>query len=173
MDKDEQQKSPEQNIESQQLEVQEVLSHLPPEMLLAALHEKGFEAGQVTQTRQIIRQFAGPLPSPDMLQEYENTHPGLADRIVTMAESEQQHRHQLETKNVEGIIKKDTRAQIIAFLITCLITMTSALLIYTGHPVLGSLFGGATLVALVSLFLGNKQRETKKDRQEQTNEAGE
>lgn len=76
-----------------------------------------------------------------------------------MAESEQQHRHQLETKNVDGLISKDARGQKFAFAITCLITTISAFLIVTGHPVLGSLFGGATVIALASLFLGAKQRE--------------
>lgn len=162
MDKDEQQKPTEQNIESQQLEVQEALSQLPADMLLAALQERGFEAGLVTQTHQVVRQFAGPLPSPDMLQQYENTQPGLADRIVTMAESEQQHRHQLETKNVDGLISKDARGQKFAFAITCLITTISAFLIFAGSPVLGSLFGGATVIALASLFLDAKQKNSKK-----------
>ena len=60
------------------------------------------------------------------------------------------------------MIGKDKRGQVLAFVITCLITMISAFLIYVGQPVLGSLFGGATLVALVSLFLGGKQRQNKK-----------
>lgn len=160
MDKDEQQLS-EQDIKNKELEVQEALSDLPAELLIAALQKRDPAAVHITQTQQVIRQFTGPLPSPEMLLQYEQTHPGLANRIVAMAESEQQHRHHLETKNVEGMIGKDKRGQVLAFLITCLITMISAFLIYAGHPILGSLFGGATLVALVSLFLGGKQRQNK------------
>lgn len=68
MNEDEQQKPVEQKIENQQLEVQEALSQLPPEMLIAALQERESETGRVTQVRQVFKQFAGPLPSPDMLQ---------------------------------------------------------------------------------------------------------
>ena len=37
--------------------------------------------------------FEGPLPPPDTLAQYEKILPGIADRIVKMAESEQQARH--------------------------------------------------------------------------------
>lgn len=37
--------------------------------------------------------FEGPLPHPDILARYENILPGIADRIVRMAEAEQNARH--------------------------------------------------------------------------------
>lgn len=37
--------------------------------------------------------FEGPLPHPDILARYENILPGIADRIVRMAEAEQHARH--------------------------------------------------------------------------------
>lgn len=37
--------------------------------------------------------FEGPLPPPDILARYENILPGIADRIVRMAEAEQNARH--------------------------------------------------------------------------------
>lgn len=36
--------------------------------------------------------FIGPIPEPKTLQQYENVTSGLADRIVTMAEKEQDDR---------------------------------------------------------------------------------
>jgi uncharacterized membrane protein len=42
--------------------------------------------------------FSGPLPPPDLLEAYERTQPGLSDRIVRMAESEQTHRQRLENR---------------------------------------------------------------------------
>jgi len=36
--------------------------------------------------------FVGPIPPPDILQGYDNILPGLADRIVSMAEAEGNHR---------------------------------------------------------------------------------
>lgn len=40
--------------------------------------------------------FAGPLPPPDQLAKYERALPGLADRIVAMAEAEGDHRRRLQ-----------------------------------------------------------------------------
>ena len=37
--------------------------------------------------------FEGPLPHPDILARYENILPGIADRIVRMAEAEHNARH--------------------------------------------------------------------------------
>lgn len=35
----------------------------------------------------------GPLPEPSILSDYDKVLPGLADRIVVMAESGKDHRH--------------------------------------------------------------------------------
>ena len=37
--------------------------------------------------------FAGPLPAPADLERYEQAVPGIAERILLMAEREQQERH--------------------------------------------------------------------------------
>jgi len=45
------------------------------------------------EIRQLIR-FQGPLPPPEMLAEYESTLPGLAEKIVSRADKEQDFRHE-------------------------------------------------------------------------------
>lgn len=45
---------------------------------------------------QVSQSYSGPLPRPSDLQAYEDTLPGVADRIVSMAEREQVHRHEAE-----------------------------------------------------------------------------
>lgn len=53
--------------------------------------------GQTEAQTQLIaaksETFEGPLPHPDILARYENILPGIADRIVRMAEAEQNARH--------------------------------------------------------------------------------
>ncbi|WP_236715282.1 DUF2335 domain-containing protein [Leptospira interrogans] len=46
--------------------------------------------------------YQGPLPPPEKLEKYESILPGLADRIVAMAEKQLDHR----TKNEQYIIQK-------------------------------------------------------------------
>lgn len=37
--------------------------------------------------------YQGPIPPPEVLEKYEKISPGFADRIVKMAEIEQEHRN--------------------------------------------------------------------------------
>jgi len=41
-------------------------------------------------------EFSGPLPSPDHLEKYNEILPGAADRIIKMAEKEQENRSKLQ-----------------------------------------------------------------------------
>lgn len=54
--------------------------------------------------------FVGPLPNPEMLEKYEQIYPGIAERILQMAEKEQSERHrqnqillELETRNQRSL----------------------------------------------------------------------
>jgi uncharacterized membrane protein len=53
------------------------------------------ESGSYRSTR-----FSGPLPSPATLHEFEQVLPGLAERIVRMAEQEAEHRRLIERRLV-------------------------------------------------------------------------
>lgn len=46
-------------------------------------------------------QFSGPIPHPDTLKKYNDIVPGLADRIVSMAELDQRHIHEMERKSLD------------------------------------------------------------------------
>lgn len=63
---------------------------LPPEEVLDALPER------VRDSVVEAAWFSGPLPPPTMYGEYERTLPGSAERILVMAEKEQDHRIEWE-----------------------------------------------------------------------------
>jgi uncharacterized membrane protein len=46
--------------------------------------------------------FHGPLPPPSILRGYDEIVPGAAERIITMAEKEQAHRHFWEQRALSG-----------------------------------------------------------------------
>ena len=50
---------------------------------------------QVTETIQQRIEFSGPIPPPQVLKQYEEIIPGAGERILAMAEKEQDHRHGL------------------------------------------------------------------------------
>ncbi len=111
--------------------------------------------------------YSGPLPPASELQAYEDACPGLAREIAGMAVREQQHRHQLETKeqdaniaNVKTLVQNDhhetTRGQFLAFGVIVLILATAAYGFFLGYPLVAGVLGGSTMLSVVALFLRQK-----------------
>lgn len=46
--------------------------------------------------------FSGPIPPPNILAQYEQLKAGLAERIVIMAESQSQHRKEMEIQSLNA-----------------------------------------------------------------------
>ncbi|HGS5470506.1 TPA: DUF2335 domain-containing protein [Vibrio diabolicus] len=150
----------EEPTETQLTEVQELLNQLPQEMLVDALIERNEGLGgknSIQFEQAISQQYSGPLPPPSMLEGYERVKYGFAERIVSMAEREQEHRHQLETRGVQGAIDKDKRSQNYALSIVLFLASLCGALIFAGHDIAGSVLGGTTLVGTVALFITGKR----------------
>ncbi len=49
---------------------------------------------------EVTTAYQGPLPSPEILQGFDNVLPGAAERILKMAENEQLNRHKCDNKIV-------------------------------------------------------------------------
>lgn len=114
---------------------------------------------------QRVEQTSGPIPSPASLAEYDALMPGLADRIVKMAEGESAHRRDLEKQLLTARIDdmKDYRAaertgQHYALAIATLIITLGFIAIFCGHPMSGGILGGSTIVSLVGLFIYGRER---------------
>ena len=103
--------------------------------------------------------FSGPLPPPEVLQHYETIVTGFAKRIVTMAEKEQNHRHEIEQTAVHGSVSAEKRGQTFAFLLCGSVILGSIGLIAVGHPVSGTLLAGSTLVGLAYIFITGRRQE--------------
>ena len=43
---------------------------------------------------------SGPIPSPEVLRQYEALHPDLPDKIFAMAQKEQEHRHAVDLQKL-------------------------------------------------------------------------
>jgi uncharacterized membrane protein len=77
------------------------------------------EGGELDpEGRQLIAQitasrFSGPVPPPAVLGQYEEILPGSAERILSMAENEQSHRHYYDN----GLLGLFTRGQWFAFIL--------------------------------------------------------
>lgn len=155
----------------EKLASQEIDPHLDiPETILKKLKP---EERQTLQA--VVMSYQGPIPHHDALASYEAITPGLADRIVSMAERESSHRHDLDkihadlTKSQISIEKdsnKDNtslnkRAQIFALLIAILGIGGGLFLSYTGHEKSGITLMSLTMGTMGIAYLknGNKSSE--------------
>lgn len=93
--------------------------------------------------------FSGPLPPPALLEAYERTQAGLADRIVRMAESEQSHRQGLERREHDSMITMRLFGLLGAITLALVGMIAGAILLYHDKKIAGF---GVFLVAVGTLI---------------------
>ena len=119
------------------------------------------------QTRHV-----GPLPAPDTLAGYEKTLPGLANRIMAMAESRNTHQEKHEANMLTAAKEKmrwdgvsEMAGVVAAFVLSTLLIVGSSSLVLKGHPVAGTIFGGGTITTLATVFIIGRRTGSAKARQ--------
>jgi len=115
-------------------------------------------------------EYRGPLPHPEMLARYEQTHPGTAERIIQRFEKEAEHRQAIERQIVAAQIEREKaevgeirRGQIFALVVGVVgLVVGGAVSLFSRSEAgayAGAGIGGATLVGLVTSFiLGRKAK---------------
>ena len=107
---------------------------LPTQQPIVVDPETGQELGPLGTVveRYYERYESGPLPSPEVLSEYDQVLPGLARRIVERWEREGEHRQRLESDIVRARIRLQGRGQIIAAAISIIAIVGGLVLILLG-----------------------------------------
>lgn len=100
---------------------------------------------------------SGPLPTPDVLKEYDVALPGAAERIMIMAEKEQEHRHNFDNKCRETD-SRDSLLGIVFALILGLGTLVAGVFIALKIPsatgaISGTVMGISGIASIVATFL--------------------
>ncbi|MBC6491721.1 DUF2335 domain-containing protein [Flavihumibacter stibioxidans] len=127
-----------------------------------------------TQKRQILslivqsKSHRGPIPSPEDMEEYGRVIPDGANRIMAMAEKQQEHRIELEKFAVKEELSQSSRGQIFALIMGLSCLLVGGFLVYTQHDTAGSILFGTSLTTLVIAFIVGKvrQRNDLKDKQQ-------
>ena len=120
-------------------------------------------------TRQVS--FQGPIPPPQVLEQYGRVVTNGADRIVAMAESQQAHRQELESAVVHGNVRPQARGQVIAGVLALIAIGGGIGLIAYGKGVQGLIAIIATLTALSAVFITARVGQTQ-ERKTKRAEAG-
>ncbi len=113
--------------------------------------------------------YSGPIPPPELFVGYEKALPGLADRVMTMSESQSAHRIEIENKVVKTDSLRSTLGLIFAFIIVVTGMILGALLVYKDKPISGfvamitplGIVVGAFILQRASLDLGKDKTKEK------------
>jgi uncharacterized membrane protein len=108
--------------------------------------------------------FSGPLPPPQLLSQYNEAVPNGAERIVAMAETQSQHRRELESKALHTDSRNSLYGIIAAFILGMTTVITGAVVVVKGHSWPGTILGSAGLVGIVYSFIYGT-RERRKERE--------
>jgi len=103
--------------------------------------------------------FTGPLPHPSILEKYEQTLPGAADRIIKMAENQSSHRQAIEKKVIDANVFNEKLGMVLAFIITAVIVVGSIFLIYSNRQIAGFISLVGVFILHFYNFYSNKKKE--------------
>jgi uncharacterized membrane protein len=98
-------------------------------------------------------EFAGPLPPPAMLEQYNRVFPGCAERIIKMAEDQGRHRQGLEQAVVQSKIANERRGQVFAFVIGLTGILGAVYLVAIGRSLAGFGVFVGSLGSLIGVFI--------------------
>ena len=133
----------------------------PPQHRPAAKDDPDSDASGLVAVQ---AEYYGPLPPPQMLEQYERIHPGTAQCIVQRFVDEAKHRQSIERSVVDSGVQRNAatadyarsgqRFAFILGLVGLLGGTTAAMFspTETGQWV-GGIIGGTTLAGLVSAFI--------------------
>ena len=116
---------------------------------------------QIQETQVAQAHFAGPLPLPEHLSEYERISPGAAERIIRMAELQADHRRATESKVVDSGIRSASRGQIFAFVIGMTAVLGGIGLMASDKSITGVATSLSALAALVGVFVWSKRQKSR------------
>ncbi|MEI7837552.1 MAG: DUF2335 domain-containing protein [Planctomycetota bacterium] len=118
----------------------------------------------------ISQQFTGPLPPPEMLQKYNETLPGLGERLVYQFESEAAHRRSLERTVVDAQVAQQGAevpavrlGQIFALVIVVVGLVVSGYCVShastSGQAWAGASIAGGSLATLAGIFIYGRKAQ--------------
>ena len=116
---------------------------------------------------QVIQEFSGPLPPPNVLKQYDIICPGAAERILSMAERQSEHRQNIENKMIKSEARDSFLGVVFAFLLGMSCLVVAAIIVINVPESAGAIFGallGATGIgSILAIFLRNTRASYNKN----------
>ena len=113
-------------------------------------------------------EISGPIPPPQVLQQYNSIVPNAAERIIRMAEKQSDHRIDLERKVVDSSVVKSYLGMASATCIALYGLYIAKEISVHGHPwaagIIAALdLGGIIYVAISNGSIQSKERQNRRD----------
>ena len=117
-----------------------------------------------SSSEQIIvsrQQFSGPIPPPEALKQYDVVVPGLAERIMKMAENEAASRLRNDDKLVDNIVRSSFLGVFFAFASVVLLAAVACFAIMNDYPAVatGTVVVIASVAGMFILFRNRKNKQ--------------
>jgi uncharacterized membrane protein len=111
------------------------------------------------QVQTVSREVAyiGPLPPANEFAKYESALPGAADRTLSIAEKEMEHRHKNDDKIIEDSLRMSGRGQIFALIITILSLFAVGIGTFFSMPTASIAPAIIAIASLASIFLSYRK----------------
>lgn len=97
--------------------------------------------------------YSGPIPPPAMLKEFNDIIPDRANRILTLTENQQKHRHAPEIAIVNSDILRSWAGLFFAGVIVIAAIFTGGLVAWQGQPWAGAMIAAGPSAAVVGVFI--------------------
>lgn len=120
----------------------------------------------VEQHTSLELSFSGPIPSAQILSEYDKIIPGAAERIISMIEAEVMHRRSIEIDIFKKHVKTVIWGQLLGFIIGLIGIFAGSYIILKGSEIPGAIIGLASLTSIMATFLTTKYRISTSDSEE-------
>lgn len=136
-------------------EVEETLQEILPEEV------KDIPKDQLRRIISVVMKqshHSGPIPSPDSMAKYNEVIPDGANRIMVQSEEQGRHRREMERTVIRSQSIQTYLGQIFAFIVAISCMYVSYSMVMSGHEKQGALFGGVTIVGLVTIFIVGKSK---------------
>ena len=101
----------------------------------------------------------GPLPSAEVIAQYESILPGAADRIFKMAERQQSHRHGMEKNVLASHIRRSREGLFAGLAVAVGGLVLAGISLYLGYPWTAFALTSGTLASLVGVFVVGKKAQ--------------
>lgn len=133
------------------------------EVKAVAEEHKVFRA-EITEIKTFLQHFSGPLPPPDAFAKYEQILKGAADRILTMAEKQQENRQEMQSKILKSDIINEKLGLLFGFLVALSAIGGGVYCAHMGQTWPAVAIGGGGVAGLVAAFVqGTRVRKPKKN----------